>query len=197
MFNQIFKAMNEVTKAQSKDEIFTKIYNEQKPLIELYLRTKITNEEVRNDIISETFIKVFQRMEETYKPEMSKITTWIHTIARNTLIDYIRKEKIKNCATTEADLNLHDDEKTFEFKNVSEVTADKQLENNELADRILMAFDKIKPTYREVAIEHFIYEQYYNEIAEKLDIPLNTVKVAILRAREVLQGALKYEYASL
>ena len=60
-----------------------------------------------------------------------------------------------------------------------------------------MAFDKIKPTYREVAIEHFIYEQNYNEIAEKLDIPLNTVKVAILRAREVLQGALKYEYASL
>ena len=190
--------MNEVTKPQTKDEIFTKIYNEQKPRIELYLRTKISNEEVRNDIISETFIKVFQRMDETYKPEMSKVTTWIHKIALNTLIDYIRKDKTKNCATTEADLNLNDDDhQTFEFKNVSEVTADKQLENNELADKIMDAFENIKPSYKEVAIQHFIYEQNYNEIADKLDIPLNTVKVAIMRAREVLQGALKYEYATL
>ena len=188
--------MNEATKSQTKEEIFTKIYNEQKPRIELYLRTKISNEEVRNDIISETFIKVFQRMDETYKPEMSRITTWIHTIARNTLIDYIRKNK--NCVISEADLNDENNEtKQFEFKDASEVTADKQLENNELADKIMDAFENIKPSYKEVAIQHFIYEQNYNEIANKLDIPLNTVKVAIMRAREVLQGALKYEYATL
>ena len=189
--------MNEVTKTQTKDELFTAIYNEQKPLIELYLRTKISNEEVRNDIISDTFMKVFQKLE-TYNPNKNaKLTTWVHVIARNTLIDYIRKNK--NCAISETDLNSDDntDNRLFEFKNVNEVTADKRLENNELADKIITAFEKIKPTYKEVAIQHFIYEQNYNEIAEKLDIPLNTVKVAILRAREVLQGALKFEYASL
>ena len=188
--------MNEVTKPQTKAEIFTKIYNEQKPRLELYLRTKINNEEVRNDIISDTFIKVFQRMEETYKPEMSRITTWVHTIARNTLIDYIRKNKYS--VISETDLNSDSDEhQTFEFKDMSETTADKQLENNELADKIMDAFENIKPSYKEVAIQHFIYEQDYNEIADKLDMPLNTVKVAIMRAREVLQGALKFEYATM
>ena len=196
--NKIFRTFTE----KEKNEIFLQIYKEQKPRIELFLHARISNNEVREDIVSETFLKVFQKLE-TFDPNKKvnnknvQLTTWVHSIALNCLIDYVRKNS-RYTVINESDLNTFDEEqRTFEFKEVSEMTADKQLENNELTDKILTAFEQIRPKQKEVAIQYFIYEKNYNEIAEKLEMPLNTVKVAILRAREVLQSALKFEYARL
>ena len=189
--------MNEVTKPLNNLN-FVDVYNEYKDRIELYLRTLVKNDEIRKDVLSDTFMKVFEKLH-TYNPARVKLSTWLHTIARNNVIDMVRKDKVtgRDRLRYESELNNTENDSSFEFTNTHEVSADKQLENNELADKIMDAFENIKPSYKEVAIQHFIYEQDYNEIADKLDMPLNTVKVAIMRAREVLQGALKFEYATL
>jgi RNA polymerase sigma factor (sigma-70 family) len=118
----------------------------------------------------------------------------VHTIARNTLIDEIRKNK--NNLVHISDYTNENGDEILEFKDNGRGT-DAVVENNELADSIMTAFNKVKPTYKEIAIQYFMYQKEYSEIADMLSIPLNTVKVAIMRAREVLQGQLKREYATM
>ena len=50
---------------------------------------------------------------------------------------------------------------------------------------------KLKPRYRELVELRYFQELSYEEIAQKLDIPLGTVKAQLFRAREFLQGILK------
>jgi RNA polymerase sigma-70 factor (ECF subfamily) len=189
--------MNEVTKAQTEISAidFNKVYKEQKPRIELYLRTKTSDEELRNEVISQTFVKVYTGLEHgKFNSSKSSISTWVHTIARNTLIDEIRKNK--NNLVHISDYTNENGDEILEFKDNGRGT-DAVVENNELADSIMTAFNKVKPTYKEIAIQYFMYQKEYSEIADMLSIPLNTVKVAIMRAREVLQGQLKREYATM
>lgn len=185
--------MNEVTK-QATELNFNDIYKEQKPRIELYLRTKTTNEELRNEVVSQTFVKAYTGLKTNkFDASKSSISTWIHKIALNTLIDEIRKNKYNLVHISD----MTNEEGNEYFEIADNCKTDAILENNELADNIINAFDKVKPTHKEIAIQYFMYQKEYSEIAEMLSIPLNTVKVAILRAREVLQNNLKMEYASL
>jgi RNA polymerase sigma-70 factor (ECF subfamily) len=188
--------MNEVTKTTAKLE-FNSLYKEFKPAIGAHLRTKIQNEEERDDIEMRVWAKLDANLH-TYNATKGQMNTWLFTIVKNEIIDYYRSDRYKKhelltskvCSMTNEEGN-----ETFQF--IADNTASTEIENNELSDKILTAFDKIKPTYKDIAIQFFLYEKKYSEIADAMSIPLNTVKVAILRAREVLQNNLKAEYASL
>ena len=47
--------------------------------------------------------------------------------------------------------------------------------------------DGLSPLYRDIARDRFIEECEYNEIALRHDLPVNTVKTRIKRAKEILQ----------
>lgn len=51
--------------------------------------------------------------------------------------------------------------------------------------------DKLKPRYRVLVELRYFEELSYEEIAEKLDLPLGTVKAQLFRAREFLANILK------
>ena len=59
------------------------------------------------------------------------------------------------------------------------------------------ALNNLKPKYREVATLNFIEGRSYKEIANILQIPINTVKVTLLRAKEMLQNELQNEYLNM
>jgi RNA polymerase sigma-70 factor (ECF subfamily) len=189
--------MNEVTKTTYKNSDFEAVYKEFKPAIVMHLRTKVQNEEEREEIMMTVMCKLAKHLE-SYDVAKGKLNTWIFTIVNNLVIDYYRSDRYnKHEALTTNISAMVNEEGEEAFQISADSTASTNMENNELADKILTAFDQIKPTYKEIAIQFFIHEQKYNEIAEAMSIPLNTVKVAILRAREVLQSNLKAEYASM
>lgn len=185
--------MNEVTNKLN----YVDVYNEYKTKISAYLRTKVQNEEQREDMLAEVFVKLAKHFD-TYNPTKGKINTWLFTVVDNMIIDYYRSAEYRKheMMTVNTSGMLNDESEEF-FQFISEGTASTRVENNELSDKILTAFEKIKPTHKEIAIQFFLYEKQYSEIAKVMNIPLSTVRVAILRAREVLQSNLKVEYASL
>ena len=75
--------------------------------------------------------------------------------------------------------------------------ANEPLENSELHKKIRRAIRELNPLEKKIAILRFVKEFDYNEIAERLDIQLGSVKATIYRAKESLQSALKTEYAML
>jgi len=186
--------MTEVTNAPKNNLKFEEVYSEYKPLIENFLRNKIKNEETREDIVAMTFIKVAKHLA-SYNPEhlkKAKLSSWIHMIANRLVIDEYRK---KNATISKSDLCNSEGEEAFEF--VGNDTANAEIENAELHRTIRQAMRNLKPMEKKIAILRFVKEYDYSEIAEILEMPLNSVKVTIMRAKESLQSSLKNEYAML
>ena len=136
------------------------------------------------DIVQEAFHKAFQSLD-TYSPKY-KFSTWLFNIAKNIAIDYARKRKISIGA------NLTPDNITTlanigsGIKNSPE---DKLISSQEYRSLIEM-INSLEEKYRQPAILRFIKEYEYNEIAQELNLELNTVKTRLKRAKEMLKKLL-------
>ena len=147
----------------------------------------IKNKEETEDLVQETFIKAFNSLE-SYNDHYA-FSTWLYKIAFNNCIDKIRKRKLKTYSLNEP-VQLHEGEVQQEIRDDSN-TPDKSLLYAEEKKRIQESIDALPPRYKEVIVLRHQEEQSYEEISEKLDIPLGTVKARIFRAREMLKKQLR------
>ena len=133
------------------------------------------------DIVQEAFHKAFQALP-SYNPQY-KFTTWLYNIARNIAIDYARKRKISIGANLTPD-NLKDIANIGSgIKNSPE---DKLISSQEYRSLIEM-IDSLDEKYRKPAVLRFLMEYEYNEIAQELNLELNTVKTRLKRAKDMLK----------
>ena len=69
-----------------------KVYTEYKEKVMRYMLKKVQNPHDAEDLTSEVFLKVFKSIE-SFDENKASISTWIYTVARNTVIDYYRTRK--------------------------------------------------------------------------------------------------------
>lgn len=168
------------------EQIFNKYYNE----VLTYISKRVKRSEDAEDLTSEVFIRCNKHLA-IYDVNKAKITTWLYTIANNLIIDHYRKAD-ENTINVSRFADAETGKEVFQF--ISDDSADDNVQNSELMYAINKAMSKLKPKYREIAVMYFKQNQQYTDIANVLEIPLNTVKVTILRVREALQAQLKAEY---
>ena len=119
----------------------------------------------------------------TYNDEY-KFSTWLYRIARNTAFDHIsRKDREKN--------NLPTTSISEEMAQVSDIPAVMHNPEDEIItqqeyDKWLTNIEKLKDDYRIIARMNLIDNFGYKEIADELEIPINTVKTRIRRAKAML-----------
>ena len=139
------------------------------------------NEDIE-DIMLESFQKAFSQMA-MYNPEY-KFSTWLFRIARNTALDHIgRKDREKN--------NLPTTSISEQLSELNEIPApvhnpEEDIIQQQEYDKWIANIDKLKDDYRTVAKMNLIDNFGYKEIADALDLPINTVKTRIRRAKEQL-----------
>ncbi|MCP4632399.1 MAG: sigma-70 family RNA polymerase sigma factor [candidate division Zixibacteria bacterium] len=153
-----------------------------------HIVTKIihNNEEAR-DLVQETFIKAFGSLA-SYRFEY-RFSTWLYKIAANNSIDYLRKKKI-NSLSLDKPIKTRDGELEMELPDNSynpESDYKSKIKRNTIQD----AIDELPIKYREVIVLRHHEDRSYEEIAERLHIPVGTVKARIFRARELLKKKLK------
>lgn len=148
-----------------------------KDLLQLYVQRTGNNPDDASDILQETFIKVYLNLHK-YNP-VYPFSQWLHAIARNTFIDYTRKRKENHLSIDSQNWNGPRLNPPANTANPEEKMMQRQT-GKEL-NRIL---DKMPPHYKQMITMRFIQEYSYEEIAEKLGMPLGTVKTQIHRARE-------------
>jgi RNA polymerase sigma factor (sigma-70 family) len=74
------------------EDAYTEIFNKYKiPLYNFILR-RVRNETDAEDLTMESFEKAFASIK--YFIPLVKLTTWLHEIAKNRIVDYIRNKKI-------------------------------------------------------------------------------------------------------
>jgi len=156
-----------------------------------FLLLKMVNsKEDAEDLMIETFEKAFRKIH-TYKPVYA-FSTWLFRIATNHGIDFLRtSEKRNNEIYIDSDFDYDNDfQKSIVIKE-SSMNPEEKIVSNQKKNLIKSIIQKLPPDYRRVVVLRYFEEYSYNEIAEKLDLPLGTVKARLHRSRELLMSTLK------
>lgn len=140
---------------------------------------RVRNEHEAEDITIETFAKAFDKIE-TFD-EAYSFPTWLITISKNIQIDRTRKKNASIYSNTTDTSN----EQVQKIVDHSPTPEDRLIREQNLA-QLLLYIKQLKPHYQDVINLRYFQEMSYNEIAETLEVPLNNVKVRLLRARKLL-----------
>lgn len=168
-------------------EYFKLIQKKYYSLIYNLIRKIIKDEDDIDDLVQETFIKVYNAL-----PNFQfnfNFSSWIYKIASNNCIDFIRRKKL-NFVYIDKNDESDDDEYKFDIKDPS-LTPEEQLQNKERSNLLKQAIKKLPKNYQQVIHLRHEEELDYQEIAERLNIPLGTVKIHLFRARKQLLDILK------
>lgn len=143
------------------------------------------NVEDAKDLTQETMLKAI-RYRDYYTPK-TNFKAWIFTIMRNIFINqYRRKVKSKTIFDNSTDLFLLNS--STEKRN----SPYNHMASGEIAEQLA----KLSEEYKEPFEMHYLGFKY-KEIAEKLDIPIGTVKSRIFIARKKLMDLLPdYRYSN-
>ena len=147
----------------------------------------VHNREEARDLVQETFMKAFGSLA-TYREEF-QFSTWLHRIASNCSIDYIRKKKIE-ALSLDQPLETKDSQVSLEIPDWSK-NPEADLVEKQRGLTIKEAIDSLPKGYREVILFRHKDEKSYQEIAAILGLPVGTVKARIFRGRELLKKKLK------
>ncbi|MEY8848080.1 RNA polymerase sigma factor [Psychroserpens sp. XS_ASV72] len=142
------------------------------------------NENDAEDITIQTFSKAFDKIH-SYNDKY-EFSTWLITISKNIHIDLLRKQKSTISHSSPTD----EDSEYYSVIDESPSPEDKLIKKQNL-DKLLRDIKKLKPHYQEVINLRYFQEMTYKEISEKLDEPINNVKVKLLRAKKLLSEIIK------
>ena len=131
-----------------------------------------------DDLIQEAFMKAYLKIG-LYDPKYD-FGAWIYTIARNTFVDFSRSRKSN--ALNPQNLSPEIDNTAQS----SSPTPEDYIINALPRAQIERYISMLPEDYRQLFELRFLDEYSYEEIAEKLDMKLGTVKTRIFRVRNMM-----------
>ena len=150
---------------------FEHLFNRYRDSIRRLFVQRLGNDNNADDLLQETFIKVYLNIH-SYNRDYT-FGQWLYTIARNTLVDFTRRRQS----------GLSIDER-FTAPPANTPTPEESIINSQQRLQIEHFLETLPEQYRLLFRLRFIEEYSYEEIAEKLQLPMGTVKTRIHRARE-------------
>jgi RNA polymerase sigma factor (sigma-70 family) len=171
------------------DLAYKKLMRKYHDAIFSFIFRMIRNREQVEDLTQEAFIKAFGSLGK-FNEEYA-FSTWLYKIATNNCIDYIRKRKLQ-VYSIDKPIDSKDSDIPFELPDES-YEADQGIISDQRAVLLNQAIAKLPEKYRKVIQLRHVEERSYEEIAEKLKLPIGTVKAHIFRARELLYKQLRHK----
>ncbi|MDX1664081.1 MAG: sigma-70 family RNA polymerase sigma factor [Candidatus Promineifilaceae bacterium] len=146
----------------------------------------VGNQLAAEEIALDVFVRVWENAE-SYQPERAKVTTWLTTITRYRAIDYLRRQGRR----PESDSVSWD---VLPVKPLPPQNSPEQLAGNALRrERIRGALRQIPDEQRRVLLLAYFGGLTQQEIADRLDLPLGTVKTRIRLGLQKLRFLLRGE----
>jgi RNA polymerase sigma-70 factor, ECF subfamily len=158
---------------------FAEIFDYFAPRLKSFMMRKGASAELAEDLVQETMIAVWSKAS-LYAPERGAASTWVFTIARNLRIDRLRRESSAHFTDLEG----------FDAPS-GDVAGDEALNRSQEDAHVTRALAQIPAEQRELLILSYVEDVPQSMIAERLNLPLGTVKsrmrLAYRRMRRLLE----------
>jgi len=164
---------------QADPAAFRELYQTYGPRVKAYMMRRGADPATAEDLAQETLLTVWRRAS-LYASEKGSATTWIFTIARNLRIDRLRRE-----------MPWQELPEGRQEQASSEVAPDEAVSEKERQGRVRLALAALPPDQHAVVALSYLEGLSHGEIAQRLGLPLGTVKsrmrIAYQKIREALE----------
>jgi RNA polymerase sigma factor (sigma-70 family) len=144
----------------------------------------VHNPETAEDLTLEVFTKVFTQLH-TFN-QQNAFSTWLYKMATNHAIDFMRKKKIETTSIEHSFKRDEDERMEINIVDDSMSAVDTMVQHQD-SQMIRNAMDRLSPKYKEILELRFYDDLSYEEIAEKSNLPIGTVKTNLNRAKSMFQ----------
>ena len=168
--------------AHGDDDAFQEIVRRHLASIHRFAFQYTRTEEDAEDIAQDSFFKAWKHIKRYKKGRPFR--PWLFAIARNTALDFIKKKRPHSFSSLES----NDDssfEDTLEDAEPLQTELFERAESREMLSKLM---DSLHPDHRSVLSLYYHEELTFEEIAETLDKPMNTVKSWHRRALIKIRG---------
>lgn len=180
-----------VERARAGDQkAFARLLARYRDSIYFMLLKMVGNKSDAEDLTIEAFGKAFRNID-LYSTTFA-FSTWLFKIASNNGIDFLRRKRGK-LVSLDGEGN---DENSDQVQPRLAVTDDapdpsEALIKQQTVEKVRSIVLQLKPRYQELVDMRYFQELSYDEIAERLQLPVGTVKAQLYRSRELLYNILK------
>jgi RNA polymerase sigma-70 factor (ECF subfamily) len=137
------------------------------------------------DLTQEVFIRVFRTLG-SFRSEEYSFVAWLNMVTRNLLVDHyrsVRKERLT--------VSINEQPMRFDSFATADHRPDRAAATTETSRILHSALTRLAPDLREMVVLYDVLSVPYREIAERLGIPVGTVKSRLNRARAMMAHLLR------
>ena len=161
------------------DKAFQALISEHKIRLYWHIRTIVKTHEDADDILQNTFIKVFKNIK-SFKGD-SKLFSWMYRIATNESITFLKK-KAKKMKLSDQELNDY---------LIDSLESDVYFEGDEIKLQLQKAIEALPQQQKIVFNMRYFEEIPYEEMSEILDSSVGALKSNYHHARKKVENFLK------
>lgn len=173
------------------NEQFSSIYDQYIDKIYRFVYLKVNSQETAEDITSKVFLKAWEAFQKSTPSsdgvpgrmtgQIQNISAFLYQIARNAVVDHYREKGRSKVVSVDASPEVVDPGTSAHDKAV--LNADISV--------IKTAIHKLKKDQQDIIIWHYLEDMPIAEIAELLNKPEGTVRVALHRGLKDLRGIIQ------
>ncbi len=143
--------------------------------------------EEASDVVSEGFVRVFRAINQFRSN--SAFTTWLYRILRNCFLDMRKRKTLKIAASLDAVRETDDGELYMQVIDRS-LSPHERAVKSDHSLKVRAAIGRLTAIQRTMIILYHADQYSYEEIADRLNLPVGTVKSRLNRARIALKDIL-------
>ena len=149
----------------------------------------VRNMDDADDLTIETFSKAFRNLDK-YQHTYA-FSTWLFRVGTNHTIDFLRKKRM-NTISLNQERKDHDGESmTIDVADTGRLTPQEEMIKTQKSELLEVFISKLPARYHVLVKMRYFQELSIEEISKELDLPQNTVKVQLFRARDLLHNLMK------
>jgi RNA polymerase sigma factor (sigma-70 family) len=186
------KELGILYKETQSERAFTELYHRIRPGLYNYILQIVKDSDTAHMLTSSVMAVVHEKIHQ-YDPKWH-ISTWIYRIAYTYACGELRGRKIRKTTplshfdnsenkniVSRIEYSMIDD-----HRDSIEIREDK-MEKDQYHNRLRTIVNDLPDEYKTVIEERYFNDLQYNEISEKLNIPLHTVKNRISRGKRIIK----------
>ena len=167
--------------ANKNQQAFKALYDETSPILYALALRMLGQKHLAEECLQEAYLKIWQKAT-SFDSSKSSTLTWMYTITKNTALDKLRAKKSRpqQSVIDEFDLST---------LSSSSPTPEAMASLGNDIKHYLESLKDLKPLQRECIMLSSYYGHTHKELADKLGLPLGTVKAWIRRGKQQLLSA--------
>jgi RNA polymerase sigma factor (sigma-70 family) len=166
--------------ARNDPDAFHRLYVRHSPRIHRWLRAHAREEQIALDLTAETFAQALAHIGR-FRAEAGSVSAWLHGIAQNLLLDYLRERRVETSTRRRLGVPLGPYQGELD-------DAERRLVAQAHSAELAQALEALPQTQREAlelrVLEHLPYE----EIGSRLGCSTGAARVRVTRALRALHS---------